>query len=89
VIGVTTAIIAITFNYKTNHGVILAVVIFLALVFNHINACITGVAVPFIMKRLGFDPAQSATIFATTFTDCGGFFVCLGLAAMLQYWGFF
>ena len=32
------------------------------------------------MKRLGFDPAQSATIFATTFTDCGGFFLTLWLA---------
>ena len=88
VIGVTTALIAITFNYK-NNGVLLGIVVFLALMFNHINACVTGVAVPFVMKRLGFDPAQSATIFATTFTDCGGFFACLGLAALLRYWHFF
>jgi magnesium transporter len=32
------------------------------------------------MKRLGFDPAQSATIFATTVTDVVGFFTLLGLA---------
>jgi magnesium transporter len=40
------------------------------------------VAVPFIMKWLGFDPAQSATIFATTVTDCCGFFATLGLASI-------
>ena len=34
------------------------------------------------MKRLGFDPAQSSTIFATTVTDVFGFFALLGLAKM-------
>jgi len=64
----------------------LGFVIFAALTFNHVNACVTGVMTPFVMKRLGFDPAQSATIFATTFTDCGGFFLCLGLAKLLMPW---
>jgi Mg/Co/Ni transporter MgtE len=40
---------------------------------------------PFIMKRCGFDPAQSATIFATTFTDCGGFFATLWLAKVILH----
>jgi magnesium transporter len=88
VIGVTTGIIATVFNW-THHGFILGTVIFLALVFNHLNACVSGVSIPFIMKRLGFDPAQSATIFATTFTDCGGFFLCLGLAKIFHGWGWF
>ena len=79
VIGVTTGIIAVTFNY-TNHSVMLGVVVFLALVINHTMACTSGVAIPFIMKWLGFDPAQSATIFATTVTDCCGFFATLELA---------
>jgi magnesium transporter len=83
VIGVTTAIIATVFNW-THHGVVLGFIIFLALTLNHINACVTGVMIPFIMKWLGFDPAQSATIFATTFTDCGGFFACLGLAKLFM-----
>jgi magnesium transporter len=86
VIGLTTAIIAIIFNYNNKDCTVLAIVVFLALMFNHINACITGVTVPFVMKRLGFDPAQSATIFATTFTDCGGFLVCLGLAKIALAW---
>jgi Mg/Co/Ni transporter MgtE len=44
------------------------------------------VLIPFVMKRLGFDPAQSATIFATTFTDCGGFFLTLWLAQLFLRW---
>lgn len=79
VIGITTGIIATVFNYS-NHGLLIGAVICLALILNHVNACVTGVCIPFVMKKLGFDPAQSATIIATTFTDCGGFFACLGLA---------
>ena len=60
---------------------------FTALIFNHVNASVTGVLIPFIMKRLGFDPAQSATIFATTFTDCGGFFATLWIAQHFMRWG--
>ncbi|HEX8521991.1 MAG TPA: magnesium transporter, partial [Tepidisphaeraceae bacterium] len=85
VIGCTTAAIAVFFNYS-NHGALLGVVVFLALVINHVLACTSGVAIPFIMKRLGFDPAQSATIFATTVTDCCGFFTTLGLASLLMKW---
>jgi magnesium transporter len=85
VIGITTGLIAVIFNY-THHGIVLGLIVCAALLFNHINACLSGVAIPFVMKKLGFDPAQSATIFATTFTDCGGFFVCLGLAKMLMPW---
>ena len=84
-IGITTGTIAAIFNW-TNHGVVLGFVVCAALIFNHINACVTGVCIPFVMKKLGFDPAQSSTIFATTFTDCGGFFVCLGLAKMMMRW---
>ena len=73
------------FGYH-QHPFALGFVIFLALVFNHVNACTTGVLIPFAMKRLGFDPAQSSTIFATTFTDCGGFFATLWLAEKFMHW---
>ena len=69
-----------------NHPVILGMVVCLALIFNHVNACVTGVLIPFAMKRFGFDPAQSSTIFATTFTDCGGFFATLWLAEKFMHW---
>jgi magnesium transporter len=73
------------FGYH-QHPFALGFVIFLALVFNHVNACTTGVLIPFVMKRFGFDPAQSSTIFATTFTDCGGFFATLWLAEKFMHW---
>jgi magnesium transporter len=86
-IGLTTWICALlgAFNYHV-HAMMLGMVVFLALTLNHINACITGVAIPFVMKWFGFDPAQSATIFATTFTDCGGFFLTLYLAKIFMHW---
>lgn len=68
------------------HAMLIGVTVFTALVLNHINASVTGVLIPFAMKRLGFDPAQSATIFATTFTDCGGFFLTLWLAQLFMKW---
>jgi magnesium transporter len=81
VIGILTAGVAFIFEGGTE-SFVLGLVIGLALILNHVNACVSGVAIPFVMKRLGFDPAQSATIFATTLTDCGGFFATLGLASI-------
>lgn len=84
VIGITTALVAGFFHH--GHGLILGTVIGIALVINHTMACTSGVAIPFIMKSLGFDPAQSATIFATTVTDVVGFFSLLGLAYLCMPW---
>jgi magnesium transporter len=80
VIGVATAGIALLFN--ADQGFTFGLVVGVALVINHTLACVTGVFIPFAMKSLGFDPAQSATIFATTVTDIVGFFCLLGLAWM-------
>ncbi len=83
-IGATTWLCAAfgVFGYDKYQGrpILLGFVICLALILNHVNACVTGASIPFAMKKMGFDPAQSATIFATTFTDCGGFFATLWLA---------
>jgi magnesium transporter len=73
------------FSQYNGHPLMVGFVIFIALTFNHINACTTGAMLPFIMRRCGFDPAQSATIFATTFTDCGGFFATLWLAKVMLH----
>ena len=78
VIGGITGLVAILFHQ--DRGVALGVVVFAALVINHSLAPVSGAALPFVMKKLGFDPAQSATIFATTITDVVGFFALLGLA---------
>ena len=86
VCGVVTAAVALLwYGDATNRtsSYALGAVVCLALIINHTLACVTGAGIPFLMKSLGFDPAQSATIFATTITDVVGFFALLGLAALM------
>jgi len=82
VIGLVTGVIAAVFHH--DQGWSLAMVVTLALIINHTLASITGAGIPMLMKKLGFDPAQSASIFATTFTDVVGFFSLLGLAYLFM-----
>ncbi|MBC7785715.1 MAG: magnesium transporter [Burkholderiales bacterium] len=84
-VGLSTWAVAAVF-YHDQQGLKIGAVIAVALLFNQINACVSGAAIPFVMKKLGFDPAQSSTIFATTLTDCGGFFATLGLGYLLMNW---
>lgn len=83
--GIVVAMITGAIALLWQRNGMLGVVVGLALVINHLLACTTGACIPFIMKRLGFDPAQSATIFATTVTDVGGFFCFLGLATLFRH----
>jgi magnesium transporter len=80
VIGVTTAIIAMIWQY--HHGLVLGVVVGLSIIITQTLGCVSGAAIPFMLRRMGFDPAQSATIFITTITDIVGFALLLGLASM-------
>jgi len=66
-----------------NKNPMLGLVIGLAMIVNLIIAGLFGATIPLIMKRLGKDPASSATIFITTATDVFGFFVFLGLATII------
>lgn len=60
-------------------GIILAI----AMIINLFVAAFFGTIIPLIMKKLGKDPASSATIFITTATDVLGFMVFLGLATLI------
>ena len=60
-------------------GVIIAV----AMVVNLIAAALAGAVIPLMMRRMGFDPALSASVVLTTVTDVVGFFVFLGLATLV------
>jgi len=79
-IGLITAGVAMLWQKNPMLGVVVG----MALVINHTLASITGAGIPMLMKKLGFDPAQSATIFATTVTDVAGFFSLLGLAYLFM-----
>lgn len=61
----------------------LAAILLGAMCGNLIIAGIAGGLVPLVLERFGFDPAVASSIFVTTFTDTGGFFLFLGLATLV------
>lgn len=61
---------------------VLAAILFTAMCLNLVIAGLAGAYVPLTLDRLGFDPAVSSSIFVTTFTDTGGFFLFLGMATL-------
>ncbi len=61
----------------------LGLVIGLAMVVNMIVAGLAGSSIPLVLERAGIDPAVASSVVLTTITDVVGFFVFLGLAALL------
>jgi magnesium transporter len=61
---------------------VLAGILLAAMCGNLIIAGVAGGLVPLVLERFGFDPAVASSIFVTTFTDTGGFFLFLGMATM-------
>jgi magnesium transporter len=53
-----------------------------AMVVNLFTAAVVGVMVPLTLRRLSIDPAMSAGVILTTFTDCIGFATLLGLGTL-------
>jgi len=60
----------------------LGLIMFLAMIANLMLAGFFGAVFPLGLKALRCDPALASTIFITTATDVGGFFVFLGLATL-------
>ncbi len=73
------AIGLLAFGWKGS--LLLGMVAGAAMLLNQIAGTLSGVAVPFGLRRCGIDPAMASSIFVTTITDVIGFFVFLGLAA--------
>ncbi|MEO1251633.1 MAG: magnesium transporter [Pseudomonadota bacterium] len=61
----------------------LAGVVGVAMIINLLAAGLAGILVPLGLQRAGQDPAVSSAVFVTTVTDITGFFVFLGLAAVV------
>lgn len=77
-VGTLTGFVAWVFHAP----LILAPLVFISLIINMGIACAMGVAIPFLLKKLGLDPSLASGVILTTFTDCIGFFVLLGLASL-------
>lgn len=63
-------------------GTKLSIIIGTAMVVNLLAAATVGVLVPLTLRRLRIDPALSAGVILTTFTDCIGFATLLGLGTL-------
>jgi magnesium transporter len=60
----------------------IAAILGAAMLINLLAAGAVGVIVPLVLQRLKIDPALSAGVILTTFTDCIGFATLLGLGAL-------
>jgi magnesium transporter len=81
--GFITGVIVTMIAWLFNQSLLLGLIVGISMVINLAIAGFFGATIPLIMKRLGKDPATSATIFITTATDLFGFFVFLGLASLV------
>ena len=87
--GASTGLIAALgmFTYatmqKSPHALMLAGVVWLALVGACVVSGICGAMIPLTLKRFGADPATASSIFLTTATDVVSMGLLLGLATIL------
>jgi len=79
IFAVIMAVVGAIWFGSTQIGLILAV----AMIVNLVVAGLAGIGVPVMLERAGIDPALASGAFVTTVTDVVGFFVFLGLAAMV------
>lgn len=77
--GVIVFLIAVFFDHNPKLGLVL----FLSMTGNLLIAGLAGSSIPLLLKRVGIDPAVASSIIITTFTDCFGFLLILGLASKL------
>jgi magnesium transporter len=70
--------------YQGNaNALLLAVVVWMALVGACVTSGICGAMIPMTLKRFGLDPATASSIFLTTATDVVSMGMLLGLATLL------
>jgi magnesium transporter len=77
------AMFAMASAQHTPHALLLAAVVFLAMVGACTISGISGALVPLTLKRIGTDPATASSIFLTTATDVVSMGLLLGLATLL------
>ncbi|HTN93727.1 MAG TPA: magnesium transporter [Gallionella sp.] len=77
------AMFAMASAQHTPHALLLAAVVFLAMVGACTISGISGALVPLTLKRFGTDPATASSIFLTTATDVVSMGLLLGLATLL------
>ena len=74
--------IAGLFAYFLYHSIALGIVMTCAMLLNLLVGATVGMAIPFVMQKMGRDPAIGSSVMITAITDSGGFFIFLGLATI-------
>jgi len=70
------------FNY-TEHWVLVAATIFLSLIGIVMWGTLSGSMIPFVLKRVGIDPATSSAPFVATLVDVTGLLIYFSVAAVM------
>lgn len=83
--GILFAILIGLFTWLWFSHLALGVVIGLAMTVNMFVAGLAGTIIPITLNKFGVDPAVASSVLLTTITDVVGFFVFLGLAAVLLF----
>lgn len=81
--GIVTGLITFIVAYVWKRNIVFGSIVFVAMFLNILIGNFFGVVIPTILKKIKVDPAASSAVFLTTFTDCLGFFVLLGLSTLL------
>ncbi|MBI3569519.1 MAG: magnesium transporter [Gammaproteobacteria bacterium] len=63
-------------------NLVIGALIAAAMIINLAFAALSGVGIPFLVRRFGVDPALASGVILTTVTDVVGFFAFLGLATL-------
>ena len=79
--GIAWAVVVAIVTYLWFESPGLSLIIGTAMIVNLVVASISGVVVPLVLKRFGFDPALSGAVVLTTVTDIVGYLSFLGMAS--------
>lgn len=78
-IGLATGVVALLWKGEP----VIAIAIFIAMIFNFMVAAVSGVLIPLGLMKLKVDPALASAAFVSAFTDTFGFLFFLGIVSIL------
>jgi magnesium transporter len=82
--GVAIALLAAGAVFLWTSHLGFSAIVGLAMLVTMAIGCMAGAAIPLGLRALKLDPAQSSSVFATTVTDCLGFFSLLWFATLFE-----
>ena len=61
----------------------IGIIVGISMLLNILASAIAGVTIPFLLRKIGIDPALASGVMMTTLTDVLGFVTFLGLATLI------